>query len=468
VRARRWDVTAANINTAISSLGTMSAEAINTFDASDERAIEQTYGPGGTKQNVYVFDSLELRRTEAVTTGSPPVTDYPLDKWTEVPYLFVSGQRLARIAYHDTDPEIGGNETHVFLELGDHLGSTSAVLDKVTGELVEKATWQPYGAAESDYRSSRWNQFREEKGFTGKEEDVNVGLTYFGKRFLSPYLNRWVSADPLAIHAPGEADANLYAYVRGRALQAVDPLGLQEMVNDEKKSAVRQFVEGVFRGAAGAVVDSAEGAVNTVMPAGDTPPKDGETVPPTLDASGAKANVPTSDAGQIGFATGYLATSAVMIWVSVRGMVKAGSPATKAAPAAPKEPTVEIYRGVNKEAVPAMHADALKGVVKPRSPDWKFWEQPKATPFEHNNMKGKDIFSPYTSWTHDPVVAEHFATWPKGEGVVLTARVPASRLVRSPNTKAVNIPGKGAVSEAEVLIRNALKAQGVEVVPAKK
>ncbi|HEX2873538.1 MAG TPA: RHS repeat-associated core domain-containing protein, partial [Polyangiaceae bacterium] len=62
--------------------------------------------------------------------------------------------------------------------------------------------------------------------FTGKEEDTEVGLIYFGKRFLSPYLGRWVSADPLAVHSPGSADLNLYAYVNGRVLKNTDPLGL--------------------------------------------------------------------------------------------------------------------------------------------------------------------------------------------------------------------------------------------------
>jgi RHS repeat-associated protein len=61
--------------------------------------------------------------------------------------------------------------------------------------------------------------------FTGKEEDVEVGIVYFGKRFYSAQLGRWLSPDPLEIHAGG-ADPNLYAYVRGRALQAIDPLGL--------------------------------------------------------------------------------------------------------------------------------------------------------------------------------------------------------------------------------------------------
>jgi hypothetical protein len=52
-------------------------------------------------------------------------------------------------------------------------------------------------------------------------------VVYFGKRFYAPMLQRWISADPLAVHVPGEADLNLYAYVSGKALKSVDPLGLE-------------------------------------------------------------------------------------------------------------------------------------------------------------------------------------------------------------------------------------------------
>ena len=61
----------------------------------------------------------------------------------------------------------------------------------------------------------------------GAEEGCSLRLQYFGKRYLNPYLSRWISADPLAVHAPGEADLNLYAYVSGHVLKSVDPLGLQ-------------------------------------------------------------------------------------------------------------------------------------------------------------------------------------------------------------------------------------------------
>ena len=53
------------------------------------------------------------------------------------------------------------------------------------------------------------------------------GSKYFGRRFYAPMLQSWVSADPLAVHSAGEADLNLYAYVSGMALKAVDPLGLE-------------------------------------------------------------------------------------------------------------------------------------------------------------------------------------------------------------------------------------------------
>ena len=102
------------------------------------------------------------------------------------------------------------------------------VLDQATGELVQRSTYQAYGAPESDYRPPRWEGFREDYGFTGKEADVEVGCIYFGKRHYSPALGRWLSPDPLEVHSPGSADPNLYAYVSGQPLQNTDPLGLND------------------------------------------------------------------------------------------------------------------------------------------------------------------------------------------------------------------------------------------------
>ncbi|MCW5831287.1 MAG: hypothetical protein KIS78_02370 [Labilithrix sp.] len=119
----------------------------------------------------------------------------------------------------------GHDETHVFLRIADHLGSSTAVIERATGELVSRSSTQAYGAIESDFRPSRWGAARDPYKLTGKEEDIEVGLVYFGARYYQPHLGRWASPDPLTIHALG-SDLNPYAYVGGRVMNHVDPFGL--------------------------------------------------------------------------------------------------------------------------------------------------------------------------------------------------------------------------------------------------
>jgi len=219
-RARRWDMQ--NPDTIPPEVDPTDADLSFTYDASDQRVRKTS----GSLHTLYIFASLELRSAQYMSDFiDDGGFDYERTTATEVPYLFANGVRLARVVQTDA-PELGEPSAHVFLELGDHLGSTSVVLDLGSGELVQRSTAYAYGAPESSYRPGRWEEFREDYRFTGKEDDVEVGLIYFGKRFYAPLLQRWISPDPLAIHAPGQADLNLYAYVHGKVLVAVDPVGL--------------------------------------------------------------------------------------------------------------------------------------------------------------------------------------------------------------------------------------------------
>ena len=140
-----------------------------------------------------------------------------------------------------------------------------AAEDARLGAGRERGTWQAYGGAESDFRPERWKGFREDYGFTGKEEDVEVGLQYFGKRYYAPLLNRWVSADPLAVHVPGEADLNVYGYVKGHALRAVDPLGLdyQFKIKGHEITVVMDFTIG-GKGSSAKLAKQMEAKINAV------------------------------------------------------------------------------------------------------------------------------------------------------------------------------------------------------------
>ena len=103
----------------------LGAEVKYLYDATDSRVLKTV----GDRHTVYIFSSLELRL--ATYSGGA----YEVSADTEVPYLSAHKVRMARVV-HTTSP-YGTPSTRVYLELGDHLGTTSAVLDRETGEVVQ-------------------------------------------------------------------------------------------------------------------------------------------------------------------------------------------------------------------------------------------------------------------------------------------------------------------------------------------
>jgi RHS repeat-associated protein len=184
------------------------------------RVIKSAADPSGTAHHtVDVFDTLRLNDVVFQANG--------YERSRDSMEVFLAGGR-ARVFYDWTGslPRAPGEgPVRVYLNIGDHLGSSTVVIDRGTSELVERTTHRAYGALESDFRPERWGSAREPYKFTGKEEDIEVGLTYFGARYYAAQLGRWVSPDPLTIHALG-SDLNPYAYVGGRVMSHVDPFGL--------------------------------------------------------------------------------------------------------------------------------------------------------------------------------------------------------------------------------------------------
>jgi RHS repeat-associated protein len=219
MRAKRWDYPAGLVPAANAAAA---PDWTLDYSYSDGRVRTSFRNAAGEEQHTLdVFDTLRIDKAEFDAVSSR----YQIGVDNEVG--FVAGIGRVFVDRAGIMPQAAGRRRHVWLSLEDDLGSASFVLDKDSGEVVERAVYQPFGALESDYRPRRWGSGREPFKFTGKEEDIEVGLTYFGARYYQPHLGRWISPDPLTIHGVS-GTLNPYAYADGRVMTDVDPIGLQQ------------------------------------------------------------------------------------------------------------------------------------------------------------------------------------------------------------------------------------------------
>jgi RHS repeat-associated protein len=122
-----------------------------------------------------------------MTPGVVAETD--LAGTTKSEYIFFGGERVAR---RDGATGTGG----VFYYFSDHLKTASVITDSA-GVIKAESDYYPWGG-ELQFVANDSNDYK----FTGKKRDAETGLDYFGARYYSNGLGRWVSADWSATPVP--------------------------------------------------------------------------------------------------------------------------------------------------------------------------------------------------------------------------------------------------------------------------
>lgn len=212
------------------------------YDGENQRVLKQNLALGdniplGHRSALYVYPGDFERRGLVDGGGRWEISP---DGLSETQYL-IAGARV--VWKNRTTPTTGLDADHrITVNVSNLIGSTSAVLDLVSGELVEAGGFYPNGAREEllgAVDALNGDEIPiEPSGFTGKEAEEEVGLTYFGERYLVPRIARWATPDPLSIHAVGGGEAlNAFHYLSGNLLQARDPLGLEGVATSSPQGA---------------------------------------------------------------------------------------------------------------------------------------------------------------------------------------------------------------------------------------
>ena len=137
-------------------------------------------------------------------------------------------QRIALIRRGPAHPKDAGPP--IQYHLGDHLGSSSVVVDD-DGGWINREEYFPYG--ETSFGSFAKKRYR----FTGKERDEESGLYYHGARYYTPGQCRWISCDPI-----GTVDGlNLYNYVNSNPTNFNDLTGKEQNIEPSENEILYQM-----------------------------------------------------------------------------------------------------------------------------------------------------------------------------------------------------------------------------------
>jgi RHS repeat-associated protein len=173
-----------------------------TYDADGNRVRKDVSGQPSTE---YFYLGSEILSELNITTGA----------WSN--YVFFNDSRVARKDFAT------GAVSYYFSDML----RTAAVVTDSSGTILDESDYYPWGG-ELQFTNNLDNHYK----FTGKERDGETGLDYFGARYYSNALGRFITPDwaekaaavPYAEFADPQS-LNLYTYVRNIPTVRLDPDG---------------------------------------------------------------------------------------------------------------------------------------------------------------------------------------------------------------------------------------------------
>jgi len=179
------------------------------YDGNQQR-VRKTVGDEVT---VYVDGLYE--RTTNTTTGA-----------VEHRYFVHGSERVVAVVTRSSSPT--SEEKTRYLHV-DHLGSVETVTDQSGSKSAEKRSYDAFGARRNPSWGAAPVAFSSltTRGFTGHEDDEELGLVNMKGRLYDPKVGRFLTTDPLISDPAFGQSWNPYSYVLNNPLAFTDPSGFE-------------------------------------------------------------------------------------------------------------------------------------------------------------------------------------------------------------------------------------------------
>lgn len=190
------------------------------YDAEGKRVIkEKNVVPKEIKY--YIYNQSGLPIAEYLKTGSGPIC------WKkDIIYLGLSIVQSADNPANQTCSLPPSDLVYYYHQ--DHLGNTRIITDQ-NGNIAETHDFYPFGE-----KIATQPQSEDKFLFTGKPRDAETGIDYFGVRYYSSTLSRWLSPEnhiDLLANMATPQRWNLYVYVLNNPINLLDLEGNSDRIS---------------------------------------------------------------------------------------------------------------------------------------------------------------------------------------------------------------------------------------------
>jgi len=190
----------------------------------------------------YIYDPFNRRLSKK--TDEEEVRYFYIDQ-NEVGAVNANGEIIElRVLGQGMGAEIGAAiavELHgnVHVPIHDHCGNCVSLVD-LEGNCEENYRYSAFG--QEQLSTPAINPWR----YSSKRGDPETGFVYFGERYYSPKMCRWITVDPIGF----EGGSNLYTFLNNNPLNLADFYGLYpEKFSDlhfSLEEDMNHFDEGIF------------------------------------------------------------------------------------------------------------------------------------------------------------------------------------------------------------------------------